>query len=105
MTYCIILCTCETEQEARTLAGRLVKEQLAACAQIHPVTSIYTWEDEIHTDPEFRLIIKTRNDLYNAVEKRICALHSYEVPQIVKLPIEEGLPAYLNWIDDTTLSP
>ncbi len=102
MSYCMILVTCSNESDARQLASALVKSKMAACAQIHPVTSIYTWKDQVHTDPEFRLMIKTKSSLYNEVEAFILERHDYEVPQIVQVPIETGLTAYLNWIDENT---
>lgn len=102
MNYCMILTTCSTEADAGNLASALVKKKLAACAQIHQVTSVYTWEGEVHNDPEFRLIIKTKAALYKKAEAFIRAHHNYEVPQIVMVPIEDGLSEYLNWIDETT---
>lgn len=103
MTHCMVLVTCANESDARALASELVTKKLAACVQIHPVTSIYTWKDKIHTDPEYRLIIKTKDRLYPNVETYITARHSYEVPQILQVPIDKGLTAYLNWIDENTL--
>lgn len=103
MTHCMVLVTCANESDARTLASELVTKKLAACVQIHPVTSIYTWEGNIHTDPEFRLIIKTKDRLYPDLENHILTLHDYEVPQILQVPIEKGLTAYLNWIDENTI--
>ncbi len=103
MTHCMVLVTCTNESDARTLASELVRKKLAACVQIHPVTSIYTWEGNIHTDPEYRLIIKTRDHLYHDLEKQILTLHDYEVPQIIQVPIEKGLTSYLNWIDENTI--
>lgn len=102
MAYCMILTTCASQEEAQDLGMGLVTEKLAACTQIHPVTSIYSWQDEIHTEPEFRLIIKTREALYKEAEAYISAHHSYEVPQVVKVPMDGGLPAYLNWIGENT---
>ncbi|MCG8683930.1 MAG: divalent-cation tolerance protein CutA [Desulfobacterales bacterium] len=102
MTYCMVLVTCEAESQAKNLAKNLVRNKLAACAQIHPVTSVYTWEDKVHTDPEFRLVIKTKSDLYKELENYIVRHHDYEVPQILKVPIENGLEPYLNWIDQNT---
>tara|TARA_B100000614_G_scaffold241351_1_gene242402 strand:- start:424 stop:723 length:300 start_codon:yes stop_codon:yes gene_type:complete len=99
----MILTTCSTEADAGNLASALVEKKLAACAQIHPVTSVYTWEGEVHKDPEFRLIIKTKSSLYDRVEHFIRENHSYEVPQIVMIPMGKGLSEYLNWIDETTL--
>jgi len=102
MEYCMILVTCAGESHARKLAEKLVRQRLAACVQIHPVTSIYTWENKIHDDPESRLIIKTRSSLYPKVEAFIAKHHGYEVPQIIKVPIEAGLTSYLNWLDEQT---
>ncbi len=99
----MVLVTCANESDARTLASELVTKKLAACVQIHPVTSIYTWEGNIHTDPEFRLIIKTRDNLYPELEKCITVCHDYEVPQILQVPIDKGLTSYLNWIDENTI--
>ncbi len=102
MSYCMILVTCFNESDARRLASDLVQNKMAACVQIHPVTSIYTWEDQVHTDPEFRLMIKTKSSNYKEVEAFILERHDYEVPQIVQVPIENGLTSYLNWIDENT---
>lgn len=102
MPYCMILTTCNSMEEAQALGKGLVGEKLAACVQIHLVTSIYSWQDELHTDPEYRLIIKTRESLYKAVEGYIAEHHRYEVPQVVRLPLDGGLPAYLDWIDQNT---
>jgi len=102
MNYCILLVTCSNESDARQLASELVKNKMAACVQIHPVTSIYTWEDQIHTDPEFRMIIKTTSSSYKEVETFILKRHNYEVPQIIQVPIANGLTSYLNWIDENT---
>ncbi|MCG8634504.1 MAG: divalent-cation tolerance protein CutA [Desulfobacterales bacterium] len=102
MSYCMILVTCSDESGAGKLASDLVENRLAACVQIHSVTSIYSWENQVHRDPEFRLMIKTRSSLYRDVEAFIIERHSYEVPQIIQVPVESGLTAYLNWIDDNT---
>ncbi len=102
MSYCMILVTCSKEADARQLASDLVKNKMAACAQIHQVTSIYTWEEQVHADPEFRLMIKTKSSIYKKVEAFILERHDYEVPQIVQIPIENGLTSYLNWIDENT---
>lgn len=103
MEYSMILTTCAQEEEARDLGSRLVEAKLAACVQIHPVTSIYTWQDKVHTDPEFRLIIKTQKGLYDQVEAFINARHSYEVPQIIEVPMGRGSADYLGWMDENTL--
>ncbi len=100
MEYCMVWVTCPGESFAKDLAKKLVENRLAACVQIQPVTSIYTWEGQIHTDPEFRMVIKTRSERYPEVEAFIAEHHGYEVPQILRVPIETGLPSYLNWMDE-----
>ena len=102
MEYCIILTTCPSEQEAKTLASELMEKKLAACVQLSPITSYYTWKGALHTDPEVRLVIKTRECLYESVEHFIKHHHSYEVPQIVQVPITDGSDEYLDWIDEHT---
>jgi len=103
MSFCMVLTTCDSQEAAQSIGAGLVKAKLAACAQMHPVQSIYAWKGEIHKDPEIRLIIKTREALYPKVEAFIIAHHSYEVPQVVKTSITGGLSAYLSWIEENTL--
>ena len=103
MTYCIILTTCPTDEAAKALALKLVHEKLAACVQLSAVTSVYTWKGTIHHEPEVRLMIKTRAGLYPAVEAFIRHNHSYEVPEIVRIPIISGSDAYLAWMDENTI--
>ena len=102
MTYCMVLVTCPDEAEAGKLAESIVSGRLAACVQIHPVTSVYTWDGRTEVEKEHRLVIKTRASVYPALEQFIVEHHSYEVPQIVRAPIEGGLDAYLGWIDENT---
>lgn len=102
MTYCIVLTTCPTDEEARGLALKLVQEKLAACVELSAVTSFYTWKGTTHHEPEIRLVIKTRAGLYQAVEAFIRQNHSYEVPEIVQIPITHGSDAYLGWMDENT---
>jgi periplasmic divalent cation tolerance protein len=69
---------------------------------MNPVVSVYTWEGRVLTETETRLTIKTRTSLYPALESFIRTHHTYEVPQIVQIPISRGLPEFLDWIDQTT---
>ncbi len=103
MEYCIILTTCPDETEADKLASKLIKEKLAACVQLTPIKSYYTWKNEQHIDPEIKLVIKTRSKLYESVEQFIKKHHSYDVPQIVQVIINEGSDQYLDWIDENTV--
>lgn len=81
------------------MAGGLVEARLAACVQIiGPVRSVYRWQGQVERADEVLLSIKTRAALYPQVEAAIRELHSYEIPEIVALPVAAGLPAYLDWI-------
>jgi len=100
--YCVVLTTCGDKDEAERLASLLVEKRLAACVQMSGVTSLYEWEKEIQKDNETLLVIKARADLYGEIEGAISDNHSYEVPEIIKIPIEEGLDAYLGWIDEVS---
>lgn len=99
--HCVIFITAGSEEEAEKISRGLVESKLAFCVSTLPkVQSTYYWEDKIHVDKEFLLIVKTRQDQYEALETWVKNNHSYEVPEIIALPIEQGLPAYLNGIDD-----
>ncbi len=103
--YCVVLTTAGAEEEARRLAEGLVAGRLAACVQILPVTSIYTWQERLHQDPEWLLLIKTTAARYGDVETFIREHHSYQVPEIVQVPIQQGLEAYLAWVSESTTAP
>jgi periplasmic divalent cation tolerance protein len=95
----IILCTVPDETTARRIASALVAENLAACVNIVPgITSVYRWKGAIETAPELLLIIKTTVGVYTRLQDRIHALHPYELPEIIAVSIDQGLPDYLAWI-------
>jgi len=100
MTNCIIiLVTAGSESEAEAIAKALVEERLAACVNIlDPIRSIYRWEGKVVDDHEWLLIIKTQNERFAAVEEKVKALHSYQVPEVIALPILEGSTPYLHWL-------
>ena len=98
--YSMILATCPTMDEARKIAKILVEGKLAACVQILPIESVYIWEGEICESGELLLLIKSKAVLFEAIKAAVLAEHSYQVPQIIQLPITEGLPEYLGWIDE-----
>ncbi len=99
--HCVIFITAGSKEEADKISRGLVESKLAFCVSTLPkVQSTYYWEDKIHVDKEFLLIAKTRQDQYEALETWVKTNHSYQVPEIIALPIEQGLPAYLNGIDD-----
>ncbi len=99
----IIFVTTSSEEEAEKIARALVEEQLAACVNIlSPIRSIYRWEGKIQDDREWLLVIKTQQTHFAAVEARVKALHSYQVPEVIALPVVDGSKKYLNWLMGAT---
>ena len=99
----VVFVTVPNEESAAAIGRALVDERLAACANlIGPIRSIYRWKDNVEDATEHLLIIKTRANLYAALEKRVKELHSYEVPEIIAVKIESGSPQYLAWIHEST---
>jgi periplasmic divalent cation tolerance protein len=95
----LVLTTLPERRGAEALARELLAARLAACVHIGPaVQSLYHWRGQIETTDEIPLAIKTRAVLYSQVEDAIRARHPYELPEIVAVPITDGLPAYLAWI-------
>ncbi len=98
--YGVVLVTASSQQEASAIATSLVKSHLAACVSLMPIHSIYTWQGELHQEQEWQLLIKTDLSKFQTLEAKIRELHSYEVPEIIALPILAGSQAYLNWISE-----
>lgn len=99
----LVLCTCPDIVVAETLARRVVAEHLAACVNLVPqLRSIYRWQGEIHDDAEVLLLIKTTAARFDALRQRLLELHPYELPEIVAVNIDSGLPRYLDWIAQQT---
>lgn len=97
------MCTAGRDQEARSIARRLVDERLAACVNIvGPIRSVYRWRDAVEDEAEFLLLIKTRSSLLRRVEQRVIELHSYEVPELLALAPSRGSAAYLGWLLEST---
>ncbi len=102
----VILSTFPDRESAERMATTLVEERLAACVNLVPgLTSIYRWQGTLHREPEYLLLIKTTAARFKPVRERIRALHPYEVPEIIALPIRDGDPAYLNWLTENTQVP
>ena len=101
--YLVVLVTIADGEAGLALGQALVEERLAACVQLIPGgTAIYRWQGALHADRQAQLLIKTRRDLWPALQARILALHSDEVPEILALPVADGLAPYLGWIDEMT---
>ena len=100
-SYIIVLVTIANKVEAEKIAQSLLKEKLIACANIiNPVTSFFHWSSKIDKAEECLVVMKTRKDLFAELSERVKALHSYEVPEILALPIVEGSKAYLDWMGE-----
>ncbi len=101
-SYCIIMTTTDSQEKANRLAEMLVTERLAACVQITPITSTYTWQGAMTQESEWLLLIKTREARYEAIQDALLKEHSYDTPEIIQVPINQGSPSYLAWIDAQT---
>lgn len=96
----VVLSTCDSEDEAVRIARHLVDHHLAACVNIVPgARSVYRWKDKIEDSQELLLVIKSRRDLFDALRVEIEKIHSYEVPEIVALPIIDVSEGYRAWLD------
>lgn len=103
---CIVMTSIGTEDEAEALAEAIVEARLAACVQVQWVRSLYIWQDVLHREPEWVLHIKTLDARYGALEAFIRERHSYETPEIVRVPITAGSADYLDWLRaGSTASP
>lgn len=101
--FIVILVTASSEEEAKKIARSLVEKRLVACVNIiKDVQSIFRWKNKVSEEKELLLIIKTRKKLYKNVEEEVKNIHSYEVPEIIALPIIAGSKEYLYWIDSET---
>ena len=99
----LVLTTLPDEETARRIARDMVERGLAACVSIGaPIRSVYRWQGEIEEAVEIPLTLKTADVRYDALEQALRAAHPYELPEIVALPVERGLDAYLHWVDETT---
>src|SRR3989475_12454533 len=99
MSALLVLTNLPDRAVAERLADALVEKQLAACVNIlAPCRSVYRWKGALQHDEEHPMLIKTTLDRYAALEQAIRAGHPYELPEIIAVPIEAGLPAYLDWV-------
>lgn len=100
MGYRLVITNCPSMGEAEALAQKLLAAQLAACVNIVPgVLSLYEWQGALQREQEFLLLIKSRSERFAEIEQLVRANHSYELPELIAVPIEQGLAPYLEWID------
>lgn len=101
MNFVIVLTTTASEEQAAALARSIIDAGLAACVHLQPIRSVYRWKGEVLDDPEWRLVIKTTAERYEALERHINDRHSYETPEILRIDIQGGSAEYLRWIEET----
>mgnify|MGYP004528418289 FL=1 len=103
MDAIVIFCTVPNKDDAKKISNALVSEQLCACVStVEKVHSVFSWNGELCAENEMLLIIKTRRELFDKIEAVIKALHSYNVPEIIGLPVVIGSVVYLGWIAHET---
>ena len=103
--YIIVLITAKNVREANKIATKLVKDKVVACANIvKGIKSIFWWQEKIDTANEVLLILKTKKSCFKKIVKTATLLHSYEVPEIIALPIIDGSRDYLKWIEESCAS-
>lgn len=98
--YGVVMVTAPSRAEAEAIAKTLIQEKLAACVSLLPVYSIYTWQNEVHQEEEWQLLIKSDLTHFQRLETRIREIHSYEVPEVIALPVIAGSHSYLKWISE-----
>lgn len=99
----VVLVTAATAEEAARIGRALVAERLAACVNVvGPIRSIYRWQGDVEEADEHLLVVKARAADVAALEARIRALHSYDVPEVLALSVVGGSAAYLSWLDEAT---
>ncbi|HVP07970.1 MAG TPA: divalent-cation tolerance protein CutA [Burkholderiales bacterium] len=103
MRTLLVLTNLPDREAAQKLADALVAQRLAACVSIlAPCLSVYRWKNDLQHDEEHPVLIKTTAERYGALEAAIRAAHPYELPEIIAVPVEQGLPAYLDWVASET---
>jgi periplasmic divalent cation tolerance protein len=104
--FVVVFVTAPSAEVAATIAQAVVGEKLAACVNIVPgLRSIYRWQGKLCDDAEVLCIVKTRRGLFAALRDRVAALHPYEVPEIIALPMTDGSAPYLAWLQQETEKP
>jgi len=102
----VVLVTVPNVEVAYSIAKTIVKEKIAACVNVIPkIRSIYTWEEDVCDEPETLMIIKTRRQLFEKLKERVKELHPYDVPEIIALPLVDGIKDYLSWVLEVTQNP
>lgn len=103
--FVVVLTTFPADGDVETFASTLIAERLAACVNVLPaMRSIYRWQGSVERADERQMLIKTRTDCVHQLEGRLKALHRYEIPEFLVLPVLDGSRDYLSWIAESTSS-
>ena len=106
MSEIVVLMTVSSEEEATKISSVLVEDGLVACVNIVPgIQSIFKWEGKVEKETEYLLVAKTVRDAFQPLIETVKALHSYEVPEIIGLPVQGGNQDYLSWVKEMTRNP
>lgn len=98
----VVLVTCPPDK-AQAMATRLVEERVAACVNVVPsLQSIYRWKDEVQSEGEALLIVKTARDRFDALKQTVLKLHPYELPEVIAVTVDQGHAPYLEWVVEST---
>jgi periplasmic divalent cation tolerance protein len=99
----VVITTCGSQEEALKLAAALIEKRLAACVNISaPVTSVYRWKEKVEKSEEWMLVIKTRRERFDELRIMLETAHSYELPELLAIPVVDGSPTYLDWLEIET---
>jgi len=102
MSHVIVFMTTATKEEAEKIARNLLSQRLIVCANIvGPVSSLFWWKEEISQESEFLVLMKTSSGVFEKLATAIKRMHSYEVPEIIAVPIIKGEKSYLKWLNDS----
>ncbi len=99
MSYVLVVMTTSSKEEAVKIVHSLLNEKLIACANIvGPIASLFWWQGKIDEENEFLVFMKSRKNLFKRLSEKVTEIHSYDLPEIIALPIIEGSPLYLDWL-------
>lgn len=99
----VVMIACSGEDEAERIGSLLLNERLAACVQrISGVLSAFIWNGELQQEEEVLLLVKTRRSLFRELSEKVSVIHTYDVPEIIAVPVLDGNPAYVEWLKSTT---
>ena len=96
--FSIVITTCADAAKAQPIIDALLNERLAACVQVMPINSHYIWEGAVQHDDEALLLIKCKAENFEPIKDLILNLHEYELPEVIQVPITDGLKPYLDWV-------